>query len=135
MFSSAAISLLVPYVKHLGEELVKETGKKIGMEAGEVVWHKAKELYEIVKAKFVSTPESAEVLVALEDNPDDVVIQSDVRRLLEQMMISDKDFAMRIAGILEEVSKAGAGSVFQTKISGDVQKQVQIGNVSGDVKF
>ena len=131
--ASAAVSLLVPYLKSLGEELVKKAGEQIGSKTGETAWSKAKNLYEIVKAKFSSRPETAKALNALEKSPDDGDTQAMVRFHLKDVMALDRSFAQELANVLKEASDAGADSVFHTTIYGDVQKLVQMGNVYGDV--
>lgn len=131
----ATVSLLVPYLKSLGEELAKKTGEEIGEKAGETAWDKARQLYETVKAKFSSKPSSANVIKALEESPDDEETQAAVRFQLKEEMASDERFAKELANILKEASEAGADTIFQTTIMGNVQRLVQMGNVYGDVQF
>jgi len=133
--ASATVSLLVPYLKSLGEELTKKAGGEIGAKVGEAAWIKAKQLYGTVKAKFASNPNTAKVISALEKSPDDEDTQAAVRFHLEAMMASDEGFAKELANLLKEASEAGADTIFQTTIMGNVQKLVQMGNVYGDVKI
>ncbi len=133
--ASTTVSLLAPYLKSLAEELAKKAGEEIGGKAGETAWNKAKQLYETVKAKFFSKPESSKVITALEKAPDDEDTRATVRFHLKDMMASDESFAKELALILREASEAGADTVFQTTIYGNVQKLVQMGNVYGDVKI
>ncbi len=133
--ASATVSLLVPYLKSLGEELAKKAGEEIGAQAGKTAWGKAKQLYETIKAKFSPKLDTAKLVSALEKSPDDGDTQAAVRFQLKEMMASDESFAKELANILKEASEAGADTIFQTTIMGDVQKLVQIGNVYGDVKI
>lgn len=133
--ASATVSLLAPFLKSLGEELTKKTGEEIGAKAGEAAWGKAKQLYEIIKAKFFPKPDTAKVINALEKSPNDEDTQAAVRFHLKEMMTSDESFAKELASLLKEASDAGADTIFQTTIMGNVQKLVQMGNVYGDVNI
>lgn len=133
--ASATVSLLAPYLKSLGEQLAKKAGEEIGAKAGETAWGKAKQLYETLKAKFASKPDTAKVISALEESPNDEDTQAAVRFHLKEMMASDESFAKELANLLKEASEAGADTIFQTTIMGNVQKLVQMGNVYGDVKI
>jgi hypothetical protein len=133
--ASATISLLVPYLKSMGEEFAKKIGEEIGSKTGETAWSKAKLLCEKVKAKFSAKPETAKVMSALEKAPDDADTQAAVRFHLKDMMTADESFAKELAVILKQASDAGADTIFHTTIFGDVQKLVQMGNVYGDVRI
>jgi hypothetical protein len=133
--ASAAVSLLVPYLKSFGEGLAKKAGEEIGTKSGETAWSKAKRLYETVKAKLSAKPDTARAINALEKSPDDGDTQAAVRFQLKDIMATDESFARELANILKEASEAGADTVFHTTILGDVQKLVQMGNVFGDVKI
>jgi len=119
--ASATISLLVPYLKKAGE--------KVGEKVGEAAWDKTRKLYDTVKAKFATKPDGAKVINALEKSPDDRDIQAAVRFHLKDMMIADESLARELAIILKEASEAGADTVFNTTISGNVQELIQTGNV------
>lgn len=132
--ASATVSLLVPYLKSIGEEFAKKIGEEIGSKTGETAWSKAKLLCEKVKAKF-SKPETAKVMSAIEKAPDDTDTQAAMRFHLKDMMTADETFARELADILKQASDAGADTIFHTTIFGDVQKLVQMGNVYGDVRI
>ena len=132
--ASATVELLAPYLKSLGEELAKKAGGEIGAKVGETALDKAKQLYEIVKAKFAPKPDAAKVISALEKSPNDEDTQAAVRFHLKEMMASDESFAKELANLLKEASEAGADTIFQTTITGSVQKLSQMG-VYGDVKI
>lgn len=133
--ASTTVSLLTPYLKSLAEEFTKKVGEEIGGKAGETAWNKTKQLYETVKAKFSSKPDATKVISALEKTPDDEDTRAAVRFHLKDMMTSDESFAKELAILLKEASEAGADTIFQTTIFGNVQKLVQMGNVYGDVKI
>lgn len=133
--ATTAVSLLIPYLKSLREEMAKKAGEEVGAKAGETAWIKAKQLYETVKAKFTSKPDASKVINALEKKPDDEDTQAAVRFHLKDLMASDESFARELATLLKEAAEAGADTVFQTTIFGNVQKLVQMGNVYGDVKI
>lgn len=131
--ASAAVSLLAPYLKSMGEALAKKAGEEIGKEAGSTAWDKAKDLYEAIRAKFSAQPSAVEALDNLAVSPGDVDRQAAVRNQLKKIMTSDEHFAKELANILKEAADAGADTVFHTTIYGDIQKLVQMGNVYGDV--
>ena len=133
--ASAAVSLLASYLKNLGTEFAKKSGEEIGTKAREAAWNKAKKLHNTIKARFSPKPETAKVIGAFEKSPDDKDTQAVVRFHLKEIMASDESFTRELADILKEASDAGADTVFQTTILGDVQKLVQMGNVYGDVKI
>ena len=129
--AGAAVSLLASYLKNVGEGFAKKAGEK----TGETAWAKTKQVYDTIKAKLVSTPEATKVITALEKSPDDQDTQAAVRFHLKNLMKLDEDFAKDLASLLKEASDSGVDTVFHTNIYGDVQKFVQIGNVSGDVNI
>lgn len=133
--ASATVSLLVPYLKSIGEEFAKKIGEEIGSKTGETAWSKAKLLCEKVKAKFSAKPETAKVMSAIEKVPDNTDTQAAMRFHLKDMMTADKNFARELADILKQASDAGADTIFHTTIFGDVQKLVQMGHVYGDVRI
>jgi hypothetical protein len=133
--ASASVSLLVPYLKSMGEEFAKKVGEEIGSKTGETAWSKAKLLCEKVKAKFSAKPETSKVMTALEKAPDDADIQAAVRFHLKDIMTADEGFAKELLDILKQASDAGADTIFHTTIYGDVHKLVQMGNVYGDVRI
>lgn len=126
--ASAAVSLLVPYLKGLGEELAKKAGGKIGETAGETALSKVKQLHSSIKAKFAAKPAAAEALDDLTKSPDDSDLQATVRTQLKKILSSDEDFAKELADLLKEAVDACAETVFHTSIQGDVQNLVQIGH-------
>jgi hypothetical protein len=131
----ATVSLLVSYMKSIGEGFAKKTGEELGKQAGGNAWHKAKQLYQVTKAKFSTKSETREVMDALEKSPSDDDTQAVMRFHLKGIMASDENFAKELAYLLKEASEAGADTVFQTTILGDVQKLVQMGNVYGNVNI
>lgn len=133
--ATATVSLLVPYLQTLGEEIARKAGGDIGAKLGEEAWNKAKQLYQTVRAKFCAKPDSAKVISALEKRPGDQDVQAAARFHLKDMMAADEEFAKQLANILREASEAGADTVFHTTVLGSVQKLVQMGNVYGDVRI
>lgn len=133
--ASTVVSLLVSYLKIVGENLAKKAGEQIGSKLGETAWVKAKQLFEIVKMRFTSNSDTAKVINALEKSPNDNETQLAVQFHLKQMLETDKDFAKKLAGLLKEISEVGADTIFQTNISGNVQKLVQMGDVYGNINF
>jgi len=135
MIASAAVSLLVPYLKSLGEGIAKKAGEEIGKKTGETAWRKTQHLYETIKTKFMTKSDTSKIINALAKSPEDTDTQSATRFHLKEVMTSDEYFAKELATILKEASDAGADTIFHTTIYGNVQKLVQMGNVFGDVKI
>lgn len=133
--ASTAVSLLVPFLKSVIEGISKKAGEEIGSKTGNLAWEKAKQLHETIMTKSSSTPEVTKIVNALEKNPDDSDTQAALRFQIKDMLAKDEHFAKELALILKEASEAGADTVFQTTIMGNVQKLVQMGNVYGDVKI
>lgn len=133
--ASAVVSLLVPFLKSLVEGMSKKAGEEIGSKASNLAWEKTRKLYEIIKAKFSSTPETSKTIIALEQMPDDNDTQAAIRFQLKDMLTNDDGFAKELAILLKEASDAGVDTVFHTTVMGNVQKLVQMGNVYGDVKI
>lgn len=133
--ASATVSLLVPYLKSLGDELAKKAVGEIGSKAGGNAWNKAARLYTNVKTKFLAKPETAKVLNAFQKTPDDKDMQVVIGFHLKDVMETDDIFAHELAETLKQASDADVDSIFNTTIYGDVQKLVQIGTVYGNVKI
>lgn len=133
--ASAAVSLLAPYLKSVGEVLAKKAGEEVGKRAGGAAWDKAKQLYETVKAKFATKPSAAESLDKLAKSPENSDVQSSVKTQLENTMSSDESFARELANILKQAADAGVDTMFHTTIQGDIQKLVQIGVVYGNIEL
>jgi hypothetical protein len=131
IIADTAISLLVTYLKQIGEHFVKQGIQGVS----EAAWDQAKQLYEAIKNKLSSQPESGKAITTLEQAPDDEKIKDAVRLYLKEIMASDENFAKEIALILREASKVSKDTIFQTKITGNVEKLVQMGNVYGNVEI
>lgn len=133
--AGTAVSMLVPFLQKLGGDLAKKAVDGVGAKAGDAVWAKAKQLYEMVKSKFAQKPESNRALTALEKNPDDPDTQAVIRYHLKEILSSDEKFAKELAGLLKEVSDSSGGDVYNNTNYGNVEKLNQIGSIKGDVKF
>jgi hypothetical protein len=133
--ASTVVSLLVPFMKSTIEGISKKAGEEIGSKTGNLAWEKANQLYDTIKTKFSSSPEATKIVNALEKDPDDSDTQAALRFQIKDMLAKDENFAKELAFLLKEASEAGADTVFQTTIMGNVQKLVQMGNVYGDVKI
>lgn len=133
IIAGAVVSLLVAFLKRFAEEIAKGAGEEIGTSAGSRAWDKVEQLYEAIKARFFMAPETAEVIASFERSPDDSGAQAALRFHLEKMMATDEQFARTLVNGIRTASEAGADTLFQTTIWGDVQKLIQMGNVYGDV--
>ena len=131
--ANAVVSLLVLYFKKLGEGIVQKGGEEIGEHAAKAMWNRAIQVCKEVKGKFALNREMSEAFNTLKRTPEDTDAQERVQRYLKEVMTNDEGFAVRLSALLSEESKDGINSVFQTIVSGDVQKIVQINEVQGDV--
>lgn len=126
VITQTAVSLLLPYLKSIGEEFAKGLGKEIGTDAGETVLQKTKKLYGAIKKKFSSNEETSTILTDFEKKPDDADVQGAIRHYLKRYIENDKTFSDEIASLVADISKiAGTTSVSQSTIIGDVQEYVQ----------
>jgi len=133
--ASGAVSILVPFLKSLGEEFAKSIAQELGSKAGETAWKRAKKLYEFIKSKVTSKPEFEKVITSLEESPDDADTQAMVRYHLKELMTVDESFARELSELVKQVTEGKSDVVFTTTILGNVQKLVQIGTVIGDVNI
>lgn len=133
--ASTAVVLLVPYLKSVSEGFAKKAGEQLGEKSGELAWAKAKQLHQFIRTKFADDSGSEKALSALEETPDDSDTQAAVRFQLKDQMSADNEFAKQIAALLKEADKAGADTVFNTNIHGNVEKLVQMRDVYGDVNI
>lgn len=133
--ASAVVSLLVPFLKNLTEGMSKKAGEEIGSKASNLAWEKTRKLHELIKAKFSSTPEASKAITALEQTPEDGDTQAVVRFQLKDMLTSDNGFAKELSILLKEASDAGANTVFQTTITGNVQNVIQAHDIHGGIKI
>lgn len=133
--ASTAVALLVPYLKSVSEGFAKKAGEELGEKSGELAWTRAKQLHQLVKSKFSAESSGEKAISALEKVPNDADTQAAVRFQLKDMMEVDEEFARQIATILKEADRAGADTVFNTNIHGNVEKLVQMRDVYGDVNL
>jgi hypothetical protein len=129
--TSAAVKLLSPYI----QEATKGFAKKMGEETGLGAISKVSQLYEAIKGKFSGKPAAEEALSDLEKTPQDADAQATLRTQLKKVLEADEAFATELAQLLKGAEEAGANTVFNTNITGDVQKLTNIGTVHGNVSF
>jgi hypothetical protein len=129
--ATSAVSLLAPYLKQMADGIVAGAGKRIGEDG----WRTATSLYESIRQKLAGDARESTVLKALERTPNDSDTQAAVRFELKRVMAEDLNFAKQLAVLLKEADEAGADTIFQTTIHGNVEKLVQMGNVYGPVRI
>jgi hypothetical protein len=129
VLAGTATSFLVSYLTKLTEGIATETGKK----AGGLAWDKAREFYLVLKERFTSEPAASKIFQAIERSPHDSDTQAALRFQLKDMMSIDETVARKLASLLKEADDAGADTVFQTTIHGNIEKLIQIGVVHGNV--
>lgn len=125
--ATAAVKLLSPFFAEVMKGAASETGKAT---AGTAV-AKVRELYNAVRTKFVGVSPAEEALNDLEKAPDDEDTQAALRAQLKKILASDEVFAAQLSGLIKGAEVAGAGSVFNTNITGEVKNLTNIGSVHG----
>jgi hypothetical protein len=130
--SAATVNILLPLLKGGAKELSKGAASEVGKSIGSTAVSKAKELYDVVKAKFNSSPVAAESLDDVTNNPDDPDTQAAFRNQLKKLLAADDSFAALIAGLTGEVGKARVNTNFSTNVHGDVENLLNVGTVEGN---
>src|SRR5439155_5189385 len=101
--------------------------KKAGEETGSGAIIKTAQLYEAIRAKFSGKPVAEQALNHLEKTPDDADTQATLCSQLKKVLEADETFATQLAQLLKGAEDEGASAVFNTNITGDVQRLVNIG--------
>ncbi|MFI3219542.1 MAG: hypothetical protein QX189_10535 [Methylococcales bacterium] len=115
-----AVSLLVPYLKTLGQKAVDAIGSK---------------LYELVKARFISDPELSKIFKSLEESPDDVNKQLEVQSKLQTMIETDNSFGKQVADIINNNCQIKTGNTeMKTDVhdGGHIEKSISVGTIIGN---
>jgi hypothetical protein len=129
--AGGAVKILSPYLSELAKGALDKAKDVAGSEA---VAH-AREVFEAVRSQFTGNAAAEEAITDLQKAPEDEDSQAAVRVQVKKQLESDEAFAGKLAGLLKKADSAGAGAVFNTNISGDVEKLVQIGTVQGNVSL
>ena len=125
--AGVVVSLLSSF---LVQGLAKKTGETLGDKAGQKAWEMVTKLYSSVKTKFSNKSETQVIITEFEKAPENMMIQSDFQNHLQTYMETDEEFAKQIVQELKLAAEAGAGTIFNTTILGNVTKLVQMGDVS-----
>ena len=107
--AAEAVALLVLYLS--------ETGKTAAARAGEGVWDQfsgaASKLFSRVKEKFAASPDAAEDLAKLEQDPQSPGRQTIVQERLSRFIDSDRQSAEELRELMEAGQKAGGDKITQ----------------------
>lgn len=114
--ASQTILLLVSYLK----KTVRGIGGKI---------------YEIVREKFTSDPILNDIFNRFEQTPESFDRQEKLKSEIESIMKKDKDFMEAISTILDKNAHDAVSVIQKTEIHGDVEKNINFGNVTGPVNI
>ena len=131
--ASAAVKLLVPYLKEGFVEMAKGVGSEAGKSAVSAAISKAHKVYELVRRKLDGREDGPQTIARLSSYPDDEDVQRTLRSEVEKAAMSDYAFATQLKELLEQVAETKADVSFVNNIQGEVTKLVQIGTVYGDV--
>lgn len=127
MLATSVVNLLTPFLQKAGEKVVDEVVDK--------AYTKTKDLYDFIKMKMNTSNVAKEILLDLENSPEEQGNQAAVRARLEEIMNNDEDFAGRLLTFFKEADNVGVNVVFNTKINGDVKNHTQIGKVNGSLNI
>jgi len=108
--AQAAVAALAPYLAKTGEETANETGKAT---AGKIAV-----LHQALRSRFENNPSAQEVLADLEDNPDDVDVQSALRLQLKKQMNADPTLIDALRQLLDEIKQDEGSIYFLTQFYG-----------------
>jgi len=87
------MTILMPYVVKGAEEFAKLVG--------EAAYHKAKRLFETLKARFAGDPVASDSLTRFEQKPQ--TYQPLIEDILKERILQDKDFAAELARLVEDL--------------------------------
>ena len=125
--TAQTVALLVPYLA--------EAGKAVAARVGEGVWDQfrdaASKVFSRVKEKFATSPQAADDLSRLEQDPQSQGRQAVVGELLSRFIAEDQQFAQELGELVKAVRQAGGDTIIQTvNVSGGTVGDItQIGKV------
>jgi hypothetical protein len=123
--AASVVSLLAPYLKKAAEGAAQS--------AGSAALAAARRIYELIRSRIAASTANDGSLHALQETPDDPNAQAALRTQIETLASSDDTLRRELIRLLHDARDSGVDPVFNTNITGDVQKLVQIGVVHGNV--
>lgn len=100
----SAWKLLEPYAKQLSAKLLKKTGESLPDVAGKV--------WDLVKEKMESKPETQSLPTELIQAPEDEDIQGAFKYQLKKLLENDETFAKRLDGLVKEAQQVISRSAY-----------------------
>ena len=144
-----SIPLLVTGTWTLLEPFVKKAGGKLLEKAGELLPEAVGKVWDTVKEKMESKPETASLPADVANKPDNTAVQGAFQYQLEKLLENDKAFAEKLEGLVEEAKNVtvtnmsatlnGAGAIAQGEnaravgaggvmVGGSVDGDIVVGN-------
>jgi hypothetical protein len=124
MIATAVVAILSSYLAKAGEAAAEK--------AGVAAWHKATEIYQTIKARFVQEEDNypAQTLKQFEERP--ASRKSALKEVLEELLNQDVEFAQSLTQLLKEVDKSGGKTVFNVNVfGGQVGEVINIDKLEG----
>ena len=108
--AAAAVGLLVPFFKRVGEHVLDRAGSDLADAAAS----KVEALYERVKAKLSGDDYNATLLKGAEANPDSPSRQANLQGVLVEQIEQDKGFKAALERLVADAEAAGAVTIQAT---------------------
>jgi hypothetical protein len=113
---ASAVALLAPYVGRLGGRVAD----RLGADVEEAVATRLEDLYRWIKGKVTGDQFAESTLERLEERPDSQTRQASLAGVLGEMAQDDGRFASELAGLVEDVRRAGGPTFVQITDAGAV---------------
>jgi len=136
--AAGAVALIVRFLPMAAEGLAKKSGEEVGKSAVSGALSGSKKIYEILKSKFLEKNISIEPLESITKTPNDHNKKEVLQSHLEALMKDDHEFCEQIYRIIQnsdQVTFKGSTNFVNNIQGSQVEKIVQITNVTGDVNF
>jgi hypothetical protein len=123
LLGTSAASLVASFFSKSIEELGKKTA--------DAAWDKASRVVEFLKREL--SPEPRKLLAALEVNPQNEQTKKQLESAIAETVSTNPQFAKELSTTLVQAADSGVDTIFNTNISGNVEKLVQIQTIVGSV--
>ena len=113
-----SIPLLVTGTWAVLEPFIKKAGGKLLEKAGEYLPEAVGKVWDTVKAKMESKPETASLPVDLANKPDNAAVQGAFQYQLEKLLDNDEAFAEKLDALVKEAKQVNVTTMSAT-LTGD----------------
>lgn len=105
--ATAAVGLLVGYLGRLGGKVAEQAASELD----EALLSRLRKLYELIKARVAGDGYAAGALERVEAEPENERRQGALEDALDELVHGDREFAVQLAALIDEVEAAGGGAV------------------------